>query len=521
MPKTLGSMHGAIPDSVASKEVPSIENLRNWYWRINNLYYIVNKRNEKELFRMNGAQMVLFKNMHYRNIILKARQLGFTTFKMIFMLDAAIFNDNTRCGVIAHSKDDAGRLFREKVKFAFDNLPEIIQAQAEAKTDRAGEMVFANGSSITVGTSFRGGTLAYLHVSEFGKICAKYPDKAKEIVTGAFESVGSNCVITIESTAEGKQGYFYKYCTKAEQDLLKGLRLTNLDWKFFFFAWHLDPEYSIDKMYEAIPQRLLDYFDELQKRYGITLSQGQKNWYALKEKSLGEEIKREYPSTPKEAFDQIIEGAYYARQFSQLYEKRQITNVPAEPSSLVHTFWDLGVNDMMCIWFIQQAGREYRVVNYYENNGEGFEFYATELTKIAKDNYYHYGLHVAPHDIAVKEMGTGMTRKEKAKQLGINFEVAPKLGLLDGIELVRSVLPICWFDESKTEVGLKGLQAYRKEWDDKNGVWKNKPAHDDASHPSDAFRTFAVGIKKLENIMTTGMTSTTVSYQAVDNSGFN
>lgn len=497
-----------------------VDKLKDWKWRINNLYYITDKKGKKIKFKTNASQLEFFKGMHYRNIILKARQLGFTTFKMIFMLDAALFNNNTRCGVIAHSKDDAGRLFREKIKFAYDNLPDTIKGQMKATNDRAGEMVFTNGSSITVGTSFRGGTLAYLHVSEFGKICAKYPDRAREIVTGAFESVGLDCVITIESTAEGKQGYFFKYCQQAEQQMLKEISLTALDWKFFFFSWHRDPAYTIESDI-SIPARMFDYFETLEKKYGIQLTDGQRKWYVSKEKSLGEDIKREYPSTPKEAFDQVIEGAYYAQQFNLLYSRKQITQVPAEPSSLVHTFWDLGVNDKNCIWFIQQIGREYRVINYYENHGEGLPFYAQMLEKISIEHKYQYGLHVAPHDIQVRELGTGLTRVEQARRLGIPFETAPKLSIIEGIEATRAVLPMCWFDESKCEKGLAGLQAYRKEWDDKYGVWKDKPCHDDASHPSDAFRTFSVGIKKLERAFREYQGSAGhITYEQVNDRGF-
>lgn len=495
-----------------SKYDDSIELLDDWYWRINNLYYITDKNGKKVQFKLNRAQRRFFKKMHTRNIILKARQLGFTTFTMIFMLDAALFNDNTKCGVIAHSKDDAGRLFREKIKFAYDALPEAIREQVPAKNDRSGELVFANGSSITVGTAFRGGTLAYLHISEFGKICAKYPDKAREIVTGAFEAVGKDCVITIESTAEGKQGYFFNYCQQAEQDQLKGVRLSNLDWEFFFFSWHKDNSYVLDDIDAEIPQRLLDYFHTLRVKSGIELSEAQMNWYYAKERTLGADMKREYPSTPKEAFDQVIEGAYYAQQFRSLYEQGQITAVPFEPTALVHTFWDLGVNDMTCIWFIQQVGREYRVINYYQNHGEGLPHYYDTLNQMADKYGYRYGLHVAPHDISHRELGTGLSRIEQARTLGLNFEVAPKLSIIDGIEACRAILPICWFDESKTEVGLNGLQAYRKEWDDRFGVWKNRPAHDEASHPSDAFRTFAVALRQIQDRMGESM-NTAVNYE--------
>lgn len=473
---------------------------KNWYWRINNLYYITDKNGNKVKFVMNDAQMRFFRGMHTRNIILKARQLGFTTFMMIFMLDAALFNNNTKCGVIAHSKDDANRLFDEKIKFAYENLPESLRKRFPAITDRAGEMKFTNGSKLTVGSSFRGGTFQYLHISEFGKICAKYPERAREIVTGAFESVGIGCVITIESTAEGRQGYFFDYCQQAEQDLLRGKELNALDWEFFFYPWFKDLAYTL-KSNEELPMRIKEYFQTLQVKHKLTFTKGQMNWYYAKEKALGADVKREYPSTPQEAFQQVIEGAYYATQFRKLYENKQVTKVPYEPSSLVHTFWDIGFNDSNVIWFIQQIGREYRVINYYEDHGEGLPFYVQKLRELSEQYSYEYGIHVAPHDIGVHEWGTGMSRMEQADQLGLHFETAPKLAVMDGIEAVRSVLPLCWFDEGNCEKGIAGLQNYRKEWDDKNGVWKNRPAHDDASHSADAFRTFAIALRDIQNRM--------------------
>ncbi|MER2490328.1 terminase [Catenovulum sediminis] len=497
----MGDVSVSIPDNMSKEELK--DKLNDWKWRINNLYYITNKDGKKILFNMNAAQLYFFRLMWFRNIILKARQLGFTTFMMIFMLDAALFCANTKCAVIAHSKDDAKRLFREKVKFAYDNLPASIRAMMPARNDSAGELVFENGSSITVGTSFRGGTLKYLHVSEFGKICAKYPDKAREIVTGAFEAVGMNCVITIESTAEGKSGYFYEYSAEAERNQKAGRELTNLDWAFFFFPWYQDPNYTLD-VNLPIVQRLQIYFLELENKYGIKLTNGQKQWYAAKERTQGEDMKREYPSTPAEAFESAIEGAYYSKQFDKIYAQNRITRVPHEPSALVHTFWDLGVNDMTCIWFIQQVGREYRVINYYENHSEGLTHYVSKLRELAVDLDYSYGLHVAPHDIDHREFTTGLTRKEQAASLGINFEVAPKLAIMDGIEACRAILPLCWFDEEKTEKGVTGLMNYRKEWDDKAGTWKGRPLHDESSHPADAFRTFGVSVRTLQGLMASG-----------------
>ncbi|MGC0826657.1 terminase [Pantoea agglomerans] len=469
--------------------------LRDKLWRLNHLYWITDKEGKPIRFQMTPEQLEYFEGMHTRNIILKARQLGFTTEVCIIQLDAALF-EAAKCALIAHTLNDAKRLFREKVKYAYDRLPAEIRAANPASNDSAGELVFKKGGSLYVSTSFRGGTLRFLHVSEFGKICAKFPDKAREIVTGAFEAVSSDCFTTIESTAEGRASYFFDYCQTAEKAQLQGKTLSNLDWKFFFFSWWKNPLYAIDPV-EPLPQRLSDYFDDIEQKHGVILNDRQKAWYYAKEKTLGDDMKREYPSIPAEAFEQSVEGAYYAKQFRWLYTNKRVGELPDNSHQLVHTFWDIGVGDSTAIWFIREVGDEFHVIDYYENSGEGHRHYM----KVLKDRGYEYGDHWAPHDIDNREFaGDGKSRRQIAAEgfeidgqvYSIRFKVAPKLGVDTGIDSVREILPKCAFDASKCEQGISHLEGYRKEWDDKRGCWKDKPLHDFTSHGADAFRYFAV-----------------------------
>ena len=483
------------------------KNLKDRFWRLNHLYYITDKTGKKIKFKMTPEQLEYFNGMHTRNIILKARQLGFTTEVCIIQLDAALFQSD-KCALIAHNLEDAKRLFREKVKFAYDNLPEIIKQANPAKNDAARELVFNNGGSVYVNTSFRGGTLKYLHVSEFGKICAKFPDKAREIVTGAFEAVATDCFITIESTAEGKAGYFYDYCNTAEKAFILRKSLSALDWKFFFFSWWKNPLYAI-KPVEKLPQRLIDYFDKLKSKHNINLTEEQKAWYHAKEKTLGDDMKREYPSIPSEAFEQSIEGAYYASQFRQLYSQNRITILPDNSHLDVYTYWDLGVGDSTAIWFVRKVGDEFHIIDYYENSGEGLRHYMKVLKSKAEEFGYKYAEHWAPHDIDNREFaGDGKSRKQMASEgyeidgeiYAIDFNVVPKLRIDDGIESVREILPFCVFDSDKCQQGISHLEAYRKAWDDKNGCWRDKPLHDHTSHGADAFRGFAVANKRIEPV---------------------
>lgn len=274
------------------------ETIGNKLWRLNNLYHIRNKDGEVVRFKLNPEQEYYVTHRHYRNINLKARQLGFTTLAVIDALDDCLFNEYFEAGIIAHSLDDAEKIFA-KAKLAFEKLPEWLKKHRKPNTDKSGEYVFPNGSKFSVDTSFRGGTLSRLHVSELAKISRKYPEKAKEIITGAFEAVPKNGYIDIESTAEGVGGEFYDLCQIAMAK--EGRDLASLEFKFFFFPWYKNPEYEIDADVE-IPKELAEYFDYLDKEQGIKLTNGQKIWYVLKKESLGDEMQQEYPSYPEEAF---------------------------------------------------------------------------------------------------------------------------------------------------------------------------------------------------------------------------
>ncbi|HHR6448307.1 TPA: terminase, partial [Providencia alcalifaciens] len=282
----------------------------------------------------------------------------------------------------------------------------------------------------------------------------------------------------------------------AEKAQIQSKTLSNLDWKFFFFSWWKNPEYVIDPV-EQLPQRLVDYFDEIASKHGVQLNERQKAWYYAKEKTLGDDMKREYPSIPSEAFQQSVEGAYYAKQFRFLYENKRIGTLPDNSHLPVHTYWDIGVGDSTSIWFIREVGEEFHVIDHYSNSGEGLRHYM----KVLKDKGYTYASHNGPHDIDNREFGSdAKSRRELAREgyeidgqvYSIRFDVVPKLSIDEGIEAVREILPRCVFDEHKCGEGIAHLEAYRKEWNDKLGCWKDKPLHDYTSHDADGFRYFAV-----------------------------
>jgi phage terminase large subunit len=190
------------------------------------------------------------------------------------------------------------------------------------------------------------------------------------------------------------------------------------------------------------------------------------------------------------SFTAPVQGAYYGEQLSQALRDGRIGHVPHEPRLSVDTWWDLGFNDRMAIWLTQSVGQELRVIDYMEGSGQGLPFYIGKL----KEKPYVYGRHVAPHDIEVHELGNGKTRRETARALGVDFEVAPKLPKPDQIDAGRALFAKCWFDKEKTKDGVNALKNYRKQYDEKRKTYLNTPYHDWASNGADAFATLAVSL---------------------------
>jgi len=192
------------------------------------------------------------------------------------------------------------------------------------------------------------------------------------------------------------------------------------------------------------------------------------------------------------SFEAGLVGSYYSDELSKARDDKRLTNIPYQSGSPVYTAWDLGFTDSTAIWFVQAVGQELHWIDYYESSGEPLSHYV----KVVKEKPYIYADHIAPHDIGVSELGTGKSRLEVAKELGIRFVVAPKLGVMDGVDALRRLLPQSWIDPIKCKRGLESLWNYRKEWDDRRKEFKPTPLHDWASHAADAARYFAVGFKK-------------------------
>ena len=204
-------------------------------------------------------------------------------------------------------------------------------------------------------------------------------------------------------------------------------------------------------------------------------------------KAMGES---KYDQEFEISFDSPVVGSYYGEIIRELDSKNHIREIPSENATNKFTAWDLGISDSTSIWVAEVIGGEYRLMDYYENHGQSLDHYVGWI----RDNGYQDYSHILPHDVQVRELGTGKSRLELLQSVGLDITIAPKLSVEEGIQAVRQILPNCWFNKDKTKYGLECLRNYRRVFNEKLNVYMQTALHDWASHGADAFRYFAVGV---------------------------
>ncbi len=447
-------------------------------------------------FRPNRAQKRFLRRLWHRNLILKARQLGFTTLICLLWLDHALWNANQRCGIIAQDLEAVGTIFRDKVRFAYDNLPAQIRERFPLKRNSNVELLFEhNNSSVRVATSMRSGTIHRLHISEFGKICAKYPDKAAEVMTGSIPAVPTNGVLVIESTAEGRQGEFYELVKQALALFTARMKLTVRDYRFHFYAWWQEPKYRLDSSTVPITREEHEYFDRIEVEMDCRIDPDQRAWYVATKRAdfsgKEERMWQEYPSTPEEAFQLSTEGNYYAKDMVLLRKRGGITRVPVLDLP-VNTFWDIGNTDGCALWYHQMLRGEDRFIGYDEDHNQDLRHYA----KLLKDRGWVYGTHFLPHDAAHKRLGDyNRSVKEQLEELlpGHTFVIVPRITeLITGIYATRKHLKGCYIDAEACKTGIARIEGYKKKFNRATNTYIDQPDKSNGcSEGADAMRQWA------------------------------
>jgi len=199
-------------------------------------------------------------------------------------------------------------------------------------------------------------------------------------------------------------------------------------------------------------------------------------------------------------FNSSVEGSYFGKLINDLERDHHITDFPRDDLCRSFTAWDLGMGDSTAIWVAQVVGKEIRLLDCVENHGQALDWYVNWL----RDNKYEGFTHILPHDVQVRELGTGKSRKEVLEEAGLSVTIAPRLSVADGIQAVRRLLPRCWF-HPRTKQGLDALRNYRREHDERRQIFYEKPLHDWSSHFSDAFRYLSIGLDETDSSWQTSL----------------
>jgi hypothetical protein len=492
----------------AMSEQQLMEKLKDQWWRLRNLYYILDKDGETVLFKPNRAQERLLKRLWHRNIVPKARQRGFSTLIQILILDACLFKENQKAAIIAQDASTASKIMRNKIEFAYERLPWVIRKAVPITTDNVTEKAFANGSSIQVSTSARGDTLNWLHVSEFGIICFESPRRAEKIITGALPAAAQG-IVFIESTAKGRAGAYYNMVMTAKANAELGKKLGRLEYRLHFASWWDADEYETEPEGIIITPKDHKYFDELEALIGHPISLRKRAWYVatrLNDFSDDEEkMWQEHPSTVEEAFKVGTDGLILGKQISIARQQNRITRVPYRPELPVNTFWDIGVGDDIAIWFHQAVGLMDHFIGYFECSGEPYSYIMAEFQRRG----YVYGHHWLPHDAAHRRPGAMVieTPQQMIEGLGLRnvhiVERTPDL-MAAAMPALKEDFVNYVFDEEGCKDGLIHLEGYTKSWNENMGVWSDTPKKNGHQHAADALRQKAQAREEVRRLAVTG-----------------
>ena len=474
-----------------------LSRLHDKQYRLDNLYYIIDKNGNNILFKMNAVQRDVFNNMHNRNLILKARQLGMSTFAVLYIIDEVIFNFNLSAGIVSYSLQHAKHIFKRIIGNAIDCLPKSL-GDIGVVNRSAHEISFNNGSHLQVNTTLRGGTCQLILISEFGKTCARSPIKADEIIAGTLNTLPQDGRVIIESTGEGSEGHFADMVLSAKSR--GNEELSCLDYKLFFYPWFMDKAYKMSHK-TIIPPDLSDYFEDLQKKHDITLTLEQKNWYVNQKSVLGDKIQQEFPSTISESFLSNSDAFYYAECISAAYNSdRCIYTNPYDALEKTYVAMDIGVNDRTVLIVFQVVHGEIRIIDYYADKNKGVDFYVKFLLN---DMRYTYDTIFLPHDSAKRDGITVENSYEKEfrhlmRHTQTKIRVLKRTDVQAGIAQAKIKFSRCVFNMRKVKTLLDYLGKYRKQWQESTGQYLQKPLHDDASDYSDSFRYLCHGVDLIE-----------------------
>ena len=493
----------------------ALEAFRDPCWRLGHLYSIRTREGAIIPFRPRLQQQqiihLIYRQDYRRIIILKARQLGFSTLLGVVCADRLCFGTGQQISLIDQTLEDARHKLRDITLVAYESLDPALKKELPITRSNTGELAVkftrheeAKSNTMFAGTHARGGANSFLWVSEWGVIQATDLARSEEILTGALPSVGDGVCVVETTWKGGRNGHLWSLVKSALEtpEDQKG----PLDWRVVFFPWQNEPSYC-----DAIPRPLRE---ETQRYFADKpdITPGQQSWYQRKRAELGMFIKREYPTMLEECFQAPVEGAIYAEQIDKLRAEEAIRPWIVDNSSLTHTCWDLGSPINTVVWYFQLVGAdEIRVVDC------DMDLDLAPVERVARmlAKGHLYGSHFLPHD-ALATQKSGRTFLSELKEAGLaNLKAVPRTDdVWVGVNRLRQMLPRFSFRVPQCERGLEALCNYRTMRETSTGLARDEPVHDFSSHACDALRVVAEA-EMAHMLSSAGSTGTSARKQPV------
>jgi hypothetical protein len=480
------------PPRISAQEAKLEAALRDPCWRLSNLYSIRTRDGSIIKFRPRVQQQriidLIYKKDCRRIIILKARQLGFSTLLGVVCADRLCFGVGQQISLVDQTLEDARQKLRDLTGVAYESLDPALKKELPITRSNSGEMAIkfmrheeSRTNTMFAGTHARGGANSFLWVSEWGVIQATDLTRSEEILTGALPSVGDGVCVIETTWRGGRNGHLWNLVKSALEmpEDQKG----PLDWRVVFFPWQDEPSYC-DATPRPLSKETETYFTD---KAGISL--GQQSWYQRKKAEQGLFILREYPTTLEECFQAPVEGAIFAAEIDKLRAQGAIKPWLVDNSALTHTVWDLGSPVNTCTWYFQLGPMgEIRVIDY-----DG-DLDIPPVVRVARmlAKGYLYGSHILPHD-AMATQKSGRTFLNELKDAGLaNCRAVPRTyDIWVGINKLRAMLPRFSFRVPQCERGLEALSNYHTIRETSTGIAKDEPVHDWSSHGADSLRLIA------------------------------
>ena len=524
-------LEAATSDSAQAK---IMELMKDKWWRMNNLYLILDERGIIFQFKMRHEQESFFRTRHDKNFVPKARKLGMSTLIVLDYLDRCLFTSNYRCGVIDLKQDDAQSKLAI-ARFAYDHGPidhpdpgirfmwkQVIHKLNPLINPSLGKLEWKNGSIYTAGTSYTGKTPLALHISEFGPIASQFPKVAENIVRGSMNAVPMGGVTDVETTMEGGRiGECYhifeqaKIATKLDD-------LSELDWRMHFFSWLGHPSYRLHKR-APTKQATLDYFNKIKQSHGRWIEEkfgwvggevpaDRQAWWEKKRTDLRDLIWQQFPTVIDECDMAAVIGQIYP-EMAQVRNERRVLAFNPEPHLPFFVSADLGSSKNTALWLHQPAGKNHNVIDcaFGETADPlkplGAAWVANKFRQW-EETYGFIAQLVVPHDAHTTDKGGGLTYVETLVKCGVprqKITVVPRTpDVWVGIDATRRALPNCWFHSRCDEVvinhegikypsGVARLENYRVKVTPETGEQRNPFKDGVCDHAADGFRTYWEG----------------------------